>query len=98
KTRLALQVATELSDAFADGVRFVNLSRLVDPALVLPTIAQTLGVRAMGSRPIEELLREYVRTRYLLLLLDNFEQVVATAAGVAPGGGGGAGLGAAGPA
>jgi predicted ATPase/class 3 adenylate cyclase len=83
KTQLGLQVAADLSDAFADGVRLVRLSRLVDPALVLPTIAQSLGVRALGSRPIEDLLREYVRTRRLLLLLDNFEQVVAAAAGVA---------------
>jgi predicted ATPase/transcriptional regulator with XRE-family HTH domain len=83
KTRLALQVAAELSDAFADGVRYVRLSQLVDPTLVLPTIVQTLGVREIGRRPIEELLREHLRTRRLLLLLDNCEQVAAAAPQVA---------------
>jgi predicted ATPase len=83
KTRLGLQVAAELSDSFADGVWFVQLSRLTDPALVLPTIAQTLGLHDAGSQPISEVLREYVRTRQVLLLLDNFEQVVGAAPQVA---------------
>jgi predicted ATPase/class 3 adenylate cyclase len=79
KTRLGLQVAAELVDECADGVWFVRLSRVSDPELVLPTIAQTLGLREAGSVPISALLREYVRTRHLLLLLDNCEQVVAAA-------------------
>jgi predicted ATPase/class 3 adenylate cyclase/DNA-binding XRE family transcriptional regulator len=83
KTRLAVQVAAELVQAFADGTWFVSLSRLVAPALVLPTIAQTLGLQEAGSRPIQELLRDFVRTRQVLLLLDNFEQVVAAAPEVA---------------
>jgi predicted ATPase/DNA-binding XRE family transcriptional regulator/Tfp pilus assembly protein PilF len=83
KTRLGLQVAAELADRFPDGVWFVRLSRLTDPALVLPAIAQTLGLRETGSLPIEEVLREYVRTRQVLLLLDNFEQVVGAASAVA---------------
>ena len=83
KTRLGLQVAAELVDAYADGVWFVRLSRLADPTLVLPTIAQTLGLHEAGSVPIAALLHEHVRTRHLLLLLDNFEQVVAAAAEVA---------------
>ena len=83
KTRLGLQVAAELVDAFADGVWFVRLSRLSDSALVLPTIAQTLGLREAGSVPLAALLHEYVRTRHLLLLLDNFEQVMAAAPQVA---------------
>jgi predicted ATPase/Tfp pilus assembly protein PilF len=83
KTRLGLHVAAELSETFADGVWLVRLSRLADPALVLPTIAQTLGLRETGSQPMEEVLREYVRTRQLLLVLDNFEQVVGAARSVA---------------
>jgi predicted ATPase/class 3 adenylate cyclase len=83
KTRLGLQAAAELAAAFLDGVWFVRLSRLSDPALVLPTIAQTLGLREAGSLPIAALLHEYVRTRHLLLLLDNFEQVMGAAAGMA---------------
>jgi predicted ATPase len=83
KTRLALQVAAELVDAFVHGVWLVRLSRLADPSLVLPTIAQTIGLQEAGSRPIQELLLDYVRARALLLLLDNFEQVVVAAPQVA---------------
>jgi class 3 adenylate cyclase len=82
KTRLGLQVAAELVDAFADGMWFVRLSRLADPALVLPTIAHTLGLQEAGRHPVEAVLREWLRTR-AVLLLDNFEQVVAAAPEVA---------------
>ena len=50
KTRLALQVAAELIDAFPDGVFFVSLAHITDPPLVAPAIAQTLGVPA-SSQP-----------------------------------------------
>jgi predicted ATPase len=83
KTRLGLQVAAELVAEYADGVWFVRLSRLTDPELVLPTIGQTLGLHEAGSQPISEVLREYVRTRQVLLLLDNFEQVVGASPQVA---------------
>jgi predicted ATPase/class 3 adenylate cyclase len=80
KTRLAAQVAAELVEDFADGVWFVRLSRLVDPALVLPTIVQTLGLTQTGSQSLADLLQAYVADKRLLLVLDNVEQV----AGVAP--------------
>ncbi len=64
-----LSAAHELADAFADGVWFVGLATLVDPALVRPTIASTLGIP-------EEALLEELRDRELLLLLDNFEQLL----------------------
>ncbi len=83
KTRLAIQVAAELLDAFDDSVYFVRLSRLSDPALVLPTIAQTLGVQEQGGQAIAETLRAYLRNKRLLLVLDNFEQVAAAARAVA---------------
>jgi predicted ATPase/class 3 adenylate cyclase len=83
KTRLGLQVAGELVDEYADGAWFVPLARLTDPALVLPTIAQTLGLQEAGSRPIEELLRDYVQMQQLLLVLDNCEQVITAAPQVA---------------
>jgi predicted ATPase/class 3 adenylate cyclase/Tfp pilus assembly protein PilF len=83
KTRLALQVAAELVDAFADGVWFVRLSMLTDPTLVVPTIAQTLGVKEPGSQPIAETLREHLRVKHVLLVLDNCEQVVGAATEVA---------------
>src|SRR5262245_37217207 len=75
KTRLALQVAAELRDDFADGVHFVNLAPISDPELVATTIAQTLGVRET-DRPLRDSLRDYLCEKQLLLLLDNFEQVV----------------------
>jgi non-specific serine/threonine protein kinase len=75
KTRLGQQVAAEVLDGFPDGVWFVRLARLTDPALVLATIAQALGLQDLGGRPLEEQLRAYLRERALLLLLDNFEQL-----------------------
>ncbi|HEU5098471.1 MAG TPA: helix-turn-helix domain-containing protein [Roseiflexaceae bacterium] len=71
KTCLALQAAAALLDVFPNGVWFVNLAPIRDMALVLPTIAQTLGVLDMGSQPIEERLKAYLRSKRLLLLLDN---------------------------
>src|SRR5437899_4620521 len=79
KTRLGLQVATDLLDDFADGVCFVPLAPISDPDLVIPTIAQTLGIKEAGERILLDLLQAYVRDKHLLLLLDNFEQVLATA-------------------
>jgi predicted ATPase/class 3 adenylate cyclase len=83
KTRLGLQVAADLSDRFADGVFFVNLAPLTDPELVVPTIAQALGVREQGNQPLLDSLKDHLRDRHLLLLLDNFEQVIAAAVQVA---------------
>jgi predicted ATPase/class 3 adenylate cyclase len=79
KTRLAVQIAAELLDEFSDGVWFVRLSRLADAALVVPTVAQTLGLKEQGNQPIAETLREHLRDKLLLLVLDNFEQVVGAA-------------------
>jgi predicted ATPase/DNA-binding CsgD family transcriptional regulator len=80
KTRLGLQVAGELRNTFADGMFFVDLAALRDAALVVPTIAHTLGVADVGDRSLSTLLRDYLATRQLLLLLDNFEQVLPGAA------------------
>jgi non-specific serine/threonine protein kinase len=79
KTRLALRVAEDLEAAFADGVAFADLTPLADPALVAPTVAQTLGVREAGDRPVAERLADALRDRRLLLVLDNFERVVEAA-------------------
>ncbi|MBI3977330.1 MAG: adenylate/guanylate cyclase domain-containing protein, partial [Chloroflexi bacterium] len=83
KTRLGLQVAAELLDEFVSGVFFVPLAALRDPDLVAPTIAQALGVKEGDTRPVVESLKDYLRDRSLLLVLDNFEQVVSAAAVVA---------------
>ncbi len=79
KTRLALQVATQLLDDFADGVSFVSLAPISDPDLVIPTIAQALDLKESGARPLPDLLTAFLRDKQLLLLLDNFEQVVQAA-------------------
>src|SRR5258708_6914664 len=79
KTRLSLQAATDLLNDFGDGVCFVPLAPMSDPDLVIPTIAQTLGIKEGGGRPLLELLKASLQEKRLLLLLDNFEQVVAAA-------------------
>jgi predicted ATPase/class 3 adenylate cyclase len=82
KTRLALQVAADLSDDFEHGVYFVNLAPISDPSLVASTIAQTLDVRESPGQPLMQTLKEYLREKQVLLLLDNFEQVTDAAAAV----------------
>lgn len=79
KTRLAVQVATELLDAFADGVYFVTLAPIHAPALVVETIAATLGVKEGGDQPLLALLKRYLHDRTMLLVLDNFEHLLAAA-------------------
>ena len=76
KTRLGLQVAAELLDKFEDGVFFVALATITDPALVASAIAEPLGVVEAGDQPLEEGLKDFLRSKELLLLLDNFEQVL----------------------
>ena len=79
KTRLALQAATEVAADFADGVAFVSLAPIADPALVGPTVAHALGVRGTGDRPLADQLATALGDADLLLLLDNFEHVLAAA-------------------
>jgi predicted ATPase/DNA-binding CsgD family transcriptional regulator len=79
KTRLGLQVASELLGDFADGVYFVALAPISHPYSVIPTIAHTLGFRGAGKQPLLEQLQTYLHDHHLLLLLDNFEQVLAAA-------------------
>jgi predicted ATPase/serine/threonine protein kinase/DNA-binding CsgD family transcriptional regulator len=76
KTRLGLQVAAELSDFFVDGVFFVNLAPINDPTLVVPTISETLGIQERADQYLLKRLKEVLRPKQMLLLLDNFEQVV----------------------
>ena len=79
KTRLAMRIASDLRSAFGDGVFFVDLAPLADPGLVGPTVARTLGLREQAHRPIIDLLRQHLESRQVLLLLDNFEHVLAAA-------------------
>ena len=79
KTRLALEVARELGGDFADGVHVVFLAPISDPALVMPTIAHTLGLTESASQSVLELLTSSQRDKHQLLLLDNFEHLVSEA-------------------
>jgi DNA-binding SARP family transcriptional activator len=92
KTRLAIQTAAELLEAFADGVVFVGLAPLQDPDLVLTTTAQALGVGAVSGETLAEDLARALRNRELLLLFDNFEHLLAAAPSVADVAAGAAGL------
>src|SRR5262245_35291168 len=78
KTRLALQVAADTAQAFSSGVFFVALASIRDPSLVAPTVMQTLGAYELGTREPAEVLKEALRAvpEPVLLVLDNFEQVL----------------------
>jgi predicted ATPase len=79
KTRLAIQTAAELASCFDNGVRFVDLSSVTDPALVVPTIAETLGFRDVRDLSAADQLSVCLAPRQMLLVLDNFEQVIEAA-------------------
>jgi predicted ATPase/class 3 adenylate cyclase len=83
KTRLGLKVAAEQRDRFADGVFLVDLSVIVEPGLVPSVIASALRVREEPGRDLLDTLADHLRDREMLLLLDNFEQVVEAASVVA---------------
>ena len=83
KTRLSLEVGTRALDMFQDGVFFVPLAPINDPTLVPSTIVKSLGLREDGARPVRDVLRDYLARKELLLVLDNFEQIVEAAPFVA---------------
>lgn len=79
KTRLASEIARSLINDFADGVFFVELASILDADLVLPAIAHILGLQQSASRSSDAQLLDFVRGKRVLLVLDNFEQIVAAA-------------------
>jgi predicted ATPase len=79
KSRLALAVGAQLGPSFEDGVRFVGLASITTPELVAATIAKALGVRESGRQSPLEDLKSHLQTKRLLLILDNFEQVIEAA-------------------
>jgi predicted ATPase len=83
KTRLALAVAAAAHDNYRDGATFVDLSPLRNPELVASTIARALGLREEAGQGPRALISWHLRDRAMLLLLDNFEQVIAAATLVA---------------
>jgi predicted ATPase/DNA-binding CsgD family transcriptional regulator len=74
-----LQVAAEVSDLFADGIFFVNLAPISDQAVVLPAVAEMLGIRERADQSLLGGLKEHLHQKQMLLVLDNFEQVVSAA-------------------
>src|SRR5215469_2471144 len=79
KTRLALQVAAELLDAFADGVYFVPLAPIRDAQFLVSTIVQSIGLTEHGNQTLLDVLKTALQEKHLLLVLDNFEQIVTAA-------------------
>ncbi len=79
KSSLALQAAHNVAPHFVDGASFISLADIRDPTLVLTVIARALGLREEGKRPLIDRLKSYLQHRQQLLLLDNFEQVIAAA-------------------
>ncbi|MEO8286127.1 MAG: tetratricopeptide repeat protein [Chloroflexota bacterium] len=76
KTRLALQVARDVKDEFRDGVYYVGLSTTSNPDLVINSVAQTLGVQQKATEPLLPTVTKALGDRQVLLVLDNFEQIL----------------------
>ena len=83
KTRLALQAASSILDDFRDGVWLIELAPLVDPALVPQTVAAVFGLREEAGRPLLSTLTDHLRSKRLLLILDNCEHLVQAGAELA---------------
>ncbi|HEY8601011.1 MAG TPA: tetratricopeptide repeat protein [Thermomicrobiales bacterium] len=83
KTRLSLALAAAVAPAFPDGVALAPLAALTDPDLVLPTIARALGLAEVAGRALREVVHTALRDRRLLLVIDNWEQVIVAAPEVA---------------
>jgi predicted ATPase/class 3 adenylate cyclase len=76
KTRLALQAGADLLEGFDDGTFFIDLATITDPAQVPSAIAGPLGLKESAEQPLLETLKSYLHHKHLLLVLDNFEQVL----------------------
>ena len=83
KTRVALQAGAELLEDFRSGVFFVSLAPVAEEDLLVPTIARVLGVRETAGEDLGATLSTYLSDKHMLLVLDNFEQIVGAAPAVA---------------
>jgi non-specific serine/threonine protein kinase len=79
KTRLAQEIAAEMLAEFADGVFFIQLTAVRDAEFVVSEIAQPLGVRDAGGKSLPDTLKDFLRTKQILLVIDNFEQILPAA-------------------
>jgi predicted ATPase/class 3 adenylate cyclase len=77
KTRLAIQMAADILDAYADGVWLVELAALSDPGLVPQTVATVMGLKEQAGKTLTQTLIEHLAAKRLLLMLDNAEHVLA---------------------
>jgi predicted ATPase/class 3 adenylate cyclase len=76
KTRLGLELAENIKDEFEDGAFFISLAEIRDPALLPSTIAKLWDIRVSGQNSLLEGVKAYLQYRSLLLVLDNFEQIL----------------------
>ena len=83
KTRLSIQLGAEVLPNFTDGVWFIELAPLADPALILQTIASVLNVRAQMGVLLKDIVNDYLRAKNLLLIFDNCEHLVEASAQLA---------------
>ena len=83
KTRLSLQIGTSVMDEYPDGVWFIDLQTIRDDSLVVSETARVLGVREEPGRPLMQTLTAHLKSRKLMLILDNCEQVIDTCADLA---------------
>jgi predicted ATPase/DNA-binding SARP family transcriptional activator len=75
KTRLATEIAARMLGRYADGAWFVGLAPISDPRLMLPTLADALGLARATDQSVIDAVVSHIRTRHLLVVLDNFEHV-----------------------
>ncbi len=76
KTRLSLQAANQLQALFSSGIFFIPLAEFRNPEMIVSKIAQQLGIREGGSQPLLVSLKNYLQDKQILLLIDNFEQII----------------------
>lgn len=79
KTSVAIQVVRQVQPMFADGVAYVELDSLTDTTSIVPAVAQALGISEISGRSLEENVLQYLRSKNLLLVLDNAEQLISAA-------------------
>lgn len=79
KTRLAMEIACRLLSEFSDGVFFIPLAAIKNPDFVVGSIAQPFGVKETGSKTLIDALKDFLRDKQMLLVIDNFEQIISAA-------------------
>ena len=83
KTRLSIQVASSVADAFVDGTRFVELAPVSDPTFLPSAVAHALGLREEGVRKPEDVLTDFLKDKQVLLVIDNCEHMIEAVARLA---------------